>query len=215
MLEEVEQPIVSLRVLAQQLQRPLLRSPYTPWWFWGSISTLESREAVYVSVCDRECIHVCVWERERVYTCVCVRERESVYMCVCERERERECKWGCYIVYKVLTIFYSKIDTRNNIKVYTTYIQHHKTVSFEYLYLKTVSLMKARYTITDTLFLVILKPLLLTTKLLWGDCYLLTEFECFQPLISHNLTLCNKIHNLLLVSNLCRNKIINKEKLHI
>ncbi len=40
-----------------------------------------------VSKKERECVCVCVRERE----CVCVRERECVCMCVCVRERESVC----------------------------------------------------------------------------------------------------------------------------
>ena len=36
-------------------------------------------------VCERECVSVCVKERETVCVCVCVKEKDSV--CLCERER--------------------------------------------------------------------------------------------------------------------------------
>ena len=51
-------------------------------------------------MCERECVRVCVRERESVFVeevCVCERDKESVCVleresvCVCEREREREC----------------------------------------------------------------------------------------------------------------------------
>ena len=55
------------------------------------------RECVRVCVCERQCMYMFVSARER--ESVCVRERESVLECVCERQcmymfvsaREREC----------------------------------------------------------------------------------------------------------------------------